>query len=81
MKNINLKCNPSNPSNPSFFHFHSDEVLMSEVGRQPASDGKEVQPEQPCWGSRDLHVHLTSGSGAVINTPNTASQLIVKHLL
>lgn len=54
---------------------------MSEAGRQPASDGKEVQPEYPCWESRDLRAHFTSGSGAVINTPNIASRAIVKHLL
>lgn len=37
---------------------------MSEAGRQPASEGKEVQLEHPCWESRDLPAHLTSGSGA-----------------
>lgn len=61
------------------FSFQSYEFLMLVAGRQPASDGKEVQPEPPCWESRDLPTHLTSGARAVINTPNTASRVVVKH--
>lgn len=66
---------------PQLASFQSHEVLMPEAGRQPASDGKEIRLEYPCWESRDLHAHLTSGSGAVINTPSIASRVIVKHLL
>lgn len=64
-----------------FFSLQSNEVSMSEAGRQPASDEKEVQPKYPYWESRDLRARSTAGSGAVINTPNIASREIVKYLL